>query len=118
MNSKLAASAVGILLGAGALIGTAAPAFADNSARITGALAVFTPGGDVFRLYDTACDGDPVYLKYWIHGRETRHDHSGGCGTHATYNLNLNRGVRVEFQACRNVRFAPDSCSGKATAIA
>lgn len=95
----------------------AAPAaYADSSAAISGATATFTSYGEVFRLYDTACDGNPVYLKYSVNnGSERRLDHSGGCNTHAVYNLSFAEGARISYQACVNIRPGFDRCSGLAT---
>lgn len=69
-----------------------------------GARATFIFYGEIFRLCDTACDGNPVYLEYWFKGIERRLDHSGGCGTHATWNLDLPENKRITCQACVNIR--------------
>lgn len=96
------ATAAATLVGAVALFPS--PASADSQAAIEGARATFTSSGEIFRLYDTACDGNPVYLKYWFNGVERRLDHSGGCGTHAAWNLDLPENRRITYQACVNIR--------------
>ncbi|MGB3444844.1 MAG: hypothetical protein WBA97_39405 [Actinophytocola sp.] len=95
----------------------AAPAaYADSSASTTGARATFTSHGEIFRLYDTACDGNPVYLVYKINGgSENRHDFSGGCDKSAEYNKSYAEGARVEYKACVNIKPGVDRCSGWST---
>lgn len=95
---------------------TAPAAYADSSAKITGAKATFTSDGEIFRLYDTSCDGNPVYLRYKINGgSENRIDYSGGCDTHGSYNKSYDEGDEVEYRACVNIAAGIDKCSGWST---
>ncbi len=95
---------------------TAPAAYADSTASITGAKGTFTSYGEVFKLYDTSCDGNPVYLRYKINGgSENRINYSGGCGTHGTYNKSYAEGARVEYKACVNIELSVDRCSGWST---
>lgn len=96
---------------------TAPAAYADSSANTTaGAKATFTSDGEVFKLYDTKCDGNPVYLVYKISGgSENRIDYSGGCGTHGEYNKSYAENTRVEYKACVNIDNGFDKCSGWST---
>ena len=104
-------TAIAALFGASLLNGPMAAA--DSSASISGARATFTSHGEVFKLYDTSCDGNPVYLRYKINGgSENRLDYSGGCDTHASYNLSFAEGARVEYRACVDIRPGVDRCSG------
>ncbi|MFC4852381.1 hypothetical protein [Actinophytocola glycyrrhizae] len=92
---------------------TAPAAHADSSAKETGVKATFTSHGEIFRLYDTSCDGNPVYLVYKINGgSENRHDFSGGCNNSAEYNKSYSEGALVEYKACVNIRLGIDRCSG------
>jgi hypothetical protein len=95
---------------------TAPAAYADSSAKTTGARATFTSDGEIFRLYDTSCDGNPVYLVYKISGgSENRIDFSGGCDKSGEYNKSYAENTRVEYKACVNIDLAPDRCSGWST---
>lgn len=106
-------------LAVGGVLFAAPAASADSSATIQGARATFTSYGEVFRLYDTQCDSNPVYLVYKVNGgAEHRLDYSGGCGTHATYNLSFGEGVRITYKACVNIRPGFDRCSGWTSDIA
>lgn len=95
----------------------AAPAaYADSSAKITGAKATFTSHAEIFRLYDTSCDGNPVYLRYKINGgSENRIDFSGGCNKNGEYNKSYAEGAKVEYKACVDIRPGIDKCSGWST---
>jgi len=50
-----------------ALLGSAQTASADSWVRTKGASASFQSYGDKWRVWDTACDGRPVYIR--IHHR-------------------------------------------------
>ena len=114
---------IGVTLGAVAAMAvvgaafTTAAASADSSANTTaGAKATFTSSGEIFRLYDTKCDGNPVYLVYKINGgSENRIDYSGGCDTNGEYNKSYAENTRVEYKACVNINNLPDKCSGWST---
>ncbi|HEX2133120.1 MAG TPA: hypothetical protein VHH15_16355 [Actinophytocola sp.] len=102
-----------LALALGGAVFTAPAAYADSSAKISGAEATFTSYGEVFRLYDRSCDGNPVYLRYKVNGgSENREDFSGGCGNSAKYNKSFAEGADVEYRACVNIRPGPDRCSG------
>ncbi|MCT2586087.1 hypothetical protein [Actinophytocola gossypii] len=102
-----------LALAAGGAMFTAPVAHADSSASTTGARATFTSYGEVFRLYDTKCDGNPVYLVYSVNnGTENRHNFSGGCGESAKYNKSFAEGAYVEYKACVDIRPGIDKCSG------
>jgi hypothetical protein len=91
-------------------------AHADSSASITGAKGTFTSSGEIFRLYDTSCDGNPVYLVYKINnGAENRHDFSGGCNKSAEYNKSYSEGARIDYKVCVDIRPGIDRCSGWST---
>jgi hypothetical protein len=96
---------------------TATAAYADSSANTTaGAKATFTSSGEIFRLYDTNCDGNPVYLVYKVSGgSENRIDYSGGCDTHGEYNKSYAENTRIDYKACVNINNLPDKCSGWST---
>lgn len=110
-------TAVAALFGASLINGPSA--LADSSASTTGARATFTSYGEVFKLYDTSCDGNPVYLRYKVNGGgENRLNHSGGCDTNASYNLSFSEGAKVEYRACVDIRPGIDRCSGWASDVA
>ena len=95
---------------------TAPAAFADSTASTTGAKATFTSEGEIFRLYDTSCDGNPVYIIYKIsNGGENRIDYSGGCDTSGSYNKSYAENTKVDYKACVNINNLPDRCSGWST---
>lgn len=95
---------------------TAPAAFADSTANTTGAKATFTSDGEIFRLYDTSCDGNPVYIIYKIsNSSENRIDYSGGCDTNGSYNKSYAENTRVDYKACVNINNLPDRCSGWST---
>lgn len=113
---RLSVAGASTALAIGGVFLAAPAAYADSRATIEGARATFTSHGEVFRLYDTQCDSNPVYLKYKVDGgSEHRLDYSGGCGTHAKYNMSFREGARIEYWACVNVRPGFDNCSGPAT---
>lgn len=113
-KAALTLSGLALALGGAALIAPAAQA--DSSASITGARATFTSDGDIFRLYDTRCDGNPVYLVYKLRGgSENRMDFSGGCNQFAKFNKNFAEGSRVEYKVCVDIRPGVDKCSGWTT---
>jgi hypothetical protein len=115
----LARLGTAITLAVGGVVLAAPAAYADSRAAIDGARATFTSYGEVFRLYDTRCDSNPVYMVYKVNGgSEHRLDYSGGCGTHATYNLSFSEGARVTYKACVNIRPGFDRCSGWTTDLA
>ncbi|GAA3683217.1 hypothetical protein C8D88_11829 [Lentzea atacamensis] len=105
-----------LALAAGGAMLAMPAAHADSSASIPGARATFTSDGEIFRLYDTSCDDNPVYLRYKVNGgSEERFNFSGGCGKSATYNLDLAEGAKVEYKACVDIRPGIDRCSGWTT---
>lgn len=104
------------MMGAALLLATPA-AYADSSANIEGARATFTSDGEVFRLYDTACDAHPVFLDYTFQGQRHRIDFSGGCNKSGTYDLSLPEGKTITYKACVNIQGGPDRCSGTSTDV-
>ncbi len=113
-KAALTLGALALALGGAALAAPAA--HADSSAKIDGARATFTSDGEVFRLYDTKCDGNPVYLRYKVNsGGENRLNFSGGCNESATYNLDFAEGALVEYRVCVDIRPGVDRCSGWAS---
>jgi hypothetical protein len=113
-KAALTLSGLALALGGAALIAPAAQA--DSSASISGARATFTSEGDIFRLYDTKCDDNPVYLRYKVDGgSENRMKFSGGCNKSAKYDKNFSEGSRIEYKACVDIRPGVDKCSGWTT---
>ena len=113
-KAALTLGAFALALGGAALVAPAAQA--DSSASITGAKATFTSAGEIFRLYDTKCDGNPVYLVYKLRGgSENRMDFSGGCDKSAKYDKDFKEGSRVEYKVCVDIRPGLDKCSGWST---
>jgi hypothetical protein len=113
-KAALTLGALALALGGAALVAPAAQA--SSSASITGAKATFDPNGEVFVLYDTKCDDDPVYLRYSLRGgSENRMNFSGGCGKSATYDKEFKEGSRVDYRVCVDIRGGVDKCSGWTT---
>jgi hypothetical protein len=108
----LTRAGVAIAVAASGVLLAAPTASASGTATIEGAQATFQSHGDVFRLYDTRCDGNPVYLVYKVAGSEHRLDNSGGCGSHSTYNLSFPNGKGISYKACVDKNAWPDKCSG------
>jgi hypothetical protein len=113
-SRRWATTGVSFLVAGTALLMATPAAYANTTANIEGARATFeSSNGGVFRLYDTQCDSDPVFLDYTFQGHRHRLDYSGGCGTHATYNLHLPPGKKITYKACVNRDARPDKCSGQ-----
>ncbi|WP_086661034.1 hypothetical protein [Lentzea kentuckyensis] len=105
-----------LALAVGGAMLTMPAAHADSSASTTGARATFQSDGEIFRLYDTGCDGNPVYLVYRINrGSENRHDMGGGCNSSAKYDKSYSEGTRIDYKACVNIQPGIDRCSGWST---
>lgn len=111
----LAFATLALAVGGAALVAPAA--HADSSASTSaGARATFTSDGEIFRLYDTKCDGYSVYLVYKLRGgSEQRIDFSGGCNKSGEYNKDFTEDSKVEYKACVNVNNALDKCSAWST---
>ncbi|WP_158853080.1 hypothetical protein [Saccharothrix deserti] len=116
MVKKVALTLGALALAFGSAVLVTPAAHADSSASTTGAEATFTSDGEIFRLYDTKCDGNPVYLVYKLRGgSENRMDFSGGCDKSAKYDKDFAENSRVEYKACVNINNAVDKCSGWST---
>jgi hypothetical protein len=116
MVKKVALSLGALALAFGGAVLVAPAAHASSSASIPGAKATFNPDGEIFKLSDTACDDNPVYLRYSLRGgSENRHDFASGCNKSITYNKEFAEGSRVDYRVCVNVRGGVDKCSGWTT---
>jgi hypothetical protein len=117
MVKKVALTLGALALAVGGAALTAPAANADSSASTSaGAKATFTSDGEIFKLYDTKCDGYTVYIVYKLRGgSEQRIDFSGGCNDHGEYNKDWYEDSKVEYKACVNVNNAPDKCSAWST---
>jgi hypothetical protein len=117
MVKKVALSlgALALAFGGSVLVAPAAHA-GTSSASIPGAKATFDPNGEIFKLSDTECDDNPVYLRYSLRGgSENRHDLASGCNSSITYDKEFIEGSRVDYRVCVNRRALPDKCSGWTT---
>ncbi len=117
LSARLASTGASFMLAGATLLMATPAAHADSRASIEGARATFVSNGEVFRLYDTKCDSNPVFLDYTVQGKRHRIDYSGGCGTHGTYNLSLPENKRITYKACVNIRPGRDRCSGPTTDV-
>lgn len=109
MVKKAALTLGALVFGGTALIAPAA--HADSSASVPGAKATFTSSPAAFRVYDTACDGNSVYLVYRIGGRERRLDLSIGCDESVSLGLLIAKGTRIDYKVCVSIKAVPDECS-------
>ena len=116
-KAALTLGALALALGGAALIAPAAQA--DSSASVPGGRATFNSDREIFRVYDTVCDANPVYLVLkFPGGSENRLDFSGGCDKSATYDKEFKEGSSVKYKVCVNVRGGLDKCSGWTNDIA
>jgi hypothetical protein len=109
----IVATALAVAVLAGMLAFHAQPSFADSEVRNgDGASASFQSNDEKFRLWDTACDGRPVYLLYQLRTGAPQERHfNGGCRQMALYDLDFGEGQPIAYKACISIRFAPDDCS-------
>lgn len=118
---KSAGRFAGALLTMSMIVGfSGAPADALVTAVYTrGSRGAWDSTGDKFRISDTKCDGNPVYLKWqWSkeHDRAVRLNFDGGCGSSYLFGVQVPSGASyVTFQACENVNNQPDDCSAWTT---
>jgi hypothetical protein len=106
------ATIAAVLLGAS--LGGAQPAAADSqipSDRM-GATASFQSKGEKFRLWDTACDGNAVYILYQRSGaQERRLSLTGGCRQMALFDKDFTEGQTLLYRVCVDIPFDVDQCS-------
>jgi hypothetical protein len=106
----LTLGALALAFGGAALVAPAA--HADSSAQVRGAKATFTSDGDVFRLYDTACDGSPAYLEYRLgSGSVKRRTFTAGCNKSIAWHIDFAEGALVNYRACVDLSLGIDRCS-------
>jgi hypothetical protein len=111
-RSRLAGTVVAVSLAVAGLFIAVPVASADGAASTTGVRVTFVSLNEVFRLYDTVCDGRPVYLEYKVNGGSTvRLRHSDGCGTHANYDRSMAEGAAVEYRGCVGTPESTVRCS-------
>ena len=111
-KAALTLGALALAIGGAALVAPAAQA--NSTVSVPGARAYFTSDGEIFRLYDTKCDNETVYLQYRVNGGPVdREDFPGGCSStrHATYNKDFSEGAEVRYRVCTNPSHAADRCS-------
>lgn len=104
MRSRLALCMASVPLAVAAIFITAPTASADGAASFPGARVTFVSNNEVFRLYDTACDGHAVRLEFKLGNDPTilRRHHSDGCNTSHTWDESFTEGKRVSYRACVN----------------
>jgi hypothetical protein len=78
-----------------------------------GAVLNWWPDGEIFRIYDTACDNHAVYFKWNpLNGSGIqRFDFRGGCNRSATLDLDLPEGGNIYMMVCVNIQLYEDRCS-------
>ncbi len=101
---RLALSMAAVPLAVAATFIAAPTASADGAASFPGSRVTFVSNNEVFRLYDTACDGHAVHLEYQIPpGSTTRRlDHSDGCNTSQPFDLSFDEDKSIRYRACTN----------------
>jgi hypothetical protein len=76
-----------------------------------GATASFQSHGEKFRLWDTACDGNAVYIKYQRSGASVRRlSFNGGCHKMALFDRNFTEGQQIHYTVCVDIPFDVDQC--------
>lgn len=112
MVKKVALTLGALALALGGAASVVPAAHADSSAQVRGAKATFTSNGDVFRLYDTACDGSPVYLEYRLgSGSVKRRTFTAGCDKSIKWAMDFTEGTLVNYRACVDLTAGIDRCS-------
>lgn len=107
---KLKRNVATIVMAAGLILGTAAPAIAATVSS-PGSEGKAYSNGEYVKVTDTEANGESVYSKYYIHGSNTerRIEVVSGNGT-SEQSQDYDAGVN-KFNACNNNNNFPDACS-------
>src|SRR4051794_32092311 len=96
-----------------ALCISAPAALADSQIRISGASASFQSYGEKFRIWDTACDNDSVYVLYQRgFSTERRINFTDGCNLMGLFDRSFAEHQSIRYKVCVNIPFGTDRCSG------
>src|SRR3954451_24214747 len=109
-NVTLIAPALGAL--AFALGAPTAAADSQIPTDRMGATASFQSRGEKFRLWDTACDANAVYIKYQRSGASVRRlSFNGGCHKRELFDRNFTESQHTHSTACVDTPFDVYQCS-------